>query len=96
MAFRDPGYLRSILEKAGFADISVTPHRFHVHGAAARSEAEHAALFGPAWRLMEEKNAPEPVRRAIVDEIAAAFAPYMTADGLRLPGTVLIAKARRA
>jgi len=95
MAFRDPAYLRDILTKAGFTDISVTPRAFHVHGAAAANEAEHAALFGPAWRLMEEKNAPEAARQAIVAEIATAFAPYVTADGLRLPGTVLIAKANR-
>jgi SAM-dependent methyltransferase len=94
MAFRDPAYLKDILAKAGFADISVTPRAFHVRGAAAANEAEHAALFGPAWRLMEEKTAPEAARQTIVAEIATAFAPYVTADGLRLPGTVLIAKAR--
>ena len=96
MAFRDPAYLRDILTKAGFAEISVTPRAFHVRGATAANEAEHAALFGPAWRLMEEKNAPEAARQAIVAEIAAAFVPYVAADGLRLPGTVLIAKATRA
>ena len=45
---------------------------------------------------MEEKQAPDAARQAIVAETAAAFAPYMTADGLRLPGTILIAKATRA
>ncbi|HEV2187183.1 MAG TPA: class I SAM-dependent methyltransferase [Stellaceae bacterium] len=96
MAFRDPVYLKDILAKAGFADISVTPRAFHVRGAAAANEAEHAALFGPAWRLMEEKNAPEAERQAIIAEITTGFTPYVTADGLRLPGTVLIAKATRA
>jgi SAM-dependent methyltransferase len=96
MAFRDPTYLRDILTKAGFADIAITPQGFQIAGQTAASEAEHAALFGPAWRLMEEKQAPEAARRAIVAEIAGAFAPYITADGLRLPGTVLIAKAQRA
>lgn len=96
MAFRDPAYLRGILAKAGFADIVITPHGFHVRGAAAANEAEHAALFGPAWRLMEEKKAPEATRNVIVAEIAQAFAPYVAVDGLRLPGTVLIAKAARA
>jgi len=95
MAFRDPAYLKGILTKAGFTATSVTPRAFHVRGAAAANEAEHAALFGPAWRLMEEKDAPEAARQAIVAEIATAFAPYVTADGLRLPGTVLIAKATR-
>jgi hypothetical protein len=53
-------------------------------------------MFGPAWRLMEEKQASEEARQAIIAETEAAFAPYMTAEGLRLPGTILIAKARRA
>jgi SAM-dependent methyltransferase len=96
MAFRDPAYLRDILTKAGFAEIAITPQSFQITGQNAASEAEHAALFGPAWRLMEEKQAPEAARQAIVAETATAFAPYMTAEGLRLPGTVMIAKAKRA
>jgi SAM-dependent methyltransferase len=95
MAFRDPAYLRTILERAGFAAIDIAPRPFRIAGKDAASEAEHAAMFGPTWRLMEEKQAPETARRAIVGEIAAAVAPYMTAQGLRLPGTVLIAKATR-
>jgi SAM-dependent methyltransferase len=96
MAFRDPAYLRDILSKAGFTGVSITPKGFHITGQSAESEAEHAAMFGPAWRLMEEKNAPEDARKTIVAETAAAFAPYMTPQGFRLPGTVLIAKAARA
>jgi SAM-dependent methyltransferase len=95
MAFRDPAYLKDILATAGFADIDIAAKAFRVIGQSAESEAEHAALFGPAWRLMEEKNAPENARRAIVAETATAYAPYLTAEGIRLPGTVLIAKAVR-
>ncbi len=95
MAFRDPDYLREFLGKAGFADVMVTPRPFTVIGDTAESEAEHSASFGPAWRLMEEKNALEAVRQAIVAETATALAPYMTPDGLRLPGTVLLVQARR-
>jgi SAM-dependent methyltransferase len=93
MAFRDPAHLRGILAKAGFAEIDIAPQGFKIAGQTAGSEAEHAAMFGPAWRLMEEKQASEAVRQAIIAETAGAFAPYMTPDGLRLPGTVLIAKA---
>ena len=93
MAFRDPAYLRSILEKAGFAAIDIAPQGFKIIGESARSEAEHAAMFGPPWRLMEEKNAPEAVRQAIILETEAAFAPFMTPEGLPLPSTILIAKA---
>jgi len=96
MAFRDPGYLRAILGTAGFAEVDIAPQGFKITGQTARSEAEHAAMFGPAWRLMEEKQASEEARQAIIAETEAAFAPYMTAEGLRLPGTILIAKARRA
>jgi SAM-dependent methyltransferase len=95
MAFRDPDYLRGILAAAGFSGIGIAPQGFHVIGRNAESEAEHAALFGPAWRLMEEKNATEAARRAIVADIAAALAPYATPQGLRLPGTILIAAAQR-
>ena len=95
MAFRDPAYLRDILAKAGFTAIDIAPRGFHVRGDSAKSEAEHAAAFGPPWRLMEEKQAPGAVREAIAAETAAAFAAYMTQEGLRLPGTVLIAKATR-
>ena len=95
MAFRDPAYLHGILEKAGFGEVTIAPQAFRVRGATAANEAEHAAMFGPPWRLMEEKNAPEATRRAIIAETETAFAPYMTADGLRLPGTILIAKAAR-
>jgi SAM-dependent methyltransferase len=96
MAFRDPAYLRETLTGAGFSEISVAPRGFHVRGDTAASEAQHAAMFGPPWRLMEEKNAPEAVRQTIVGETEAAFAAYLTAEGMRLPGTVLIAKAIKA
>jgi SAM-dependent methyltransferase len=96
MAFRDPAYLRDILAKAGFAEIDIAPQGFKIIGLTAKSEAEHAAMFGPAWRLMEERNAPDAVRQAIVAETASAYAPYLTRAGMRLPGTVLIAKARRS
>jgi SAM-dependent methyltransferase len=95
MAFRDPDYLHGILTASGFVAIDIAPRRFSVIGQTAASEAEHAAMFGPAQRLMEEKEADEAVRRAIVAETATRFAPYQTAEGLRLPGTILLAKARR-
>jgi SAM-dependent methyltransferase len=96
MAFRDPAYLRSILEQAGFSQIDIQPQGFTIAGVSAQSEAEHAAMFGPTWRLMEEKQASEAVREAIVAETAAAFASYLAPEGMHLPGTILIAKAKRA
>jgi SAM-dependent methyltransferase len=95
MAFRDPDRFRDILAKAGFADISIEKRQFHITGQTAALEAEHSAGAGPAWRLMEEKQAPEDVRHKIVAETASAFAPYVTPDGIRLPGNILLAQAKR-
>jgi len=96
MAFRDPAYLRDILAKAGFSAIDIAPQGFTVVGQTPKKDAELAALFGPAWRLMEEKNAPDAVRQQIIAETETAYGPYLTRAGMRLPGTVLIAKAVRA
>jgi SAM-dependent methyltransferase len=95
MAFRDPARFRDILAKAGFADISIEKRQFHIAGQTAAAEAEHSSGAGPAWRLMEEKQAPETVRQAIVDETAAEFARYQSPDGIRLPGNILLAQATR-
>ncbi len=95
MAFRDPARFRDILAQAGFADISIDKRQFHIAGQTAAAEAEHSSGAGPAWRLMEEKQAPEDVRQAIIAETATEFARYQTPDGIRLPGNILLAQAKR-
>jgi SAM-dependent methyltransferase len=94
LAFSDREYVRGFLAAAGFADIAIEPTGFHVIGKSAASEAEHAALFGPAQRLLEEKQADDAVRRAVVAETESGFARYAGPDGIRLPGTVLIVCGR--
>ncbi|HWB48843.1 MAG TPA: class I SAM-dependent methyltransferase [Stellaceae bacterium] len=94
-AYGDRDYLRGILETAGFADIAVEPRSFLVHGGdSAADAAEHAGQFGAVQRLMDEKNAEAATRAAIVKDIAAAFAPYQTTGGLRLPATFLLVTGR--
>jgi SAM-dependent methyltransferase len=96
LAFRDPDYLRGILNGAGFADVTIEPRRFHVIGKSAASEAELAAMLGPSGRLLDEKQVDDATRRTIVSEIETAYAAYGGAEGeLRLPGTILLARARR-
>jgi SAM-dependent methyltransferase len=96
MAFRDPDYLRAILSGAGFAEIAIAKRPFHVIGRSAASEAEHAVILGPSGRLLDEKNADQATRRAIAQEVERAFAAFAGANGeVRLPGTVLLAKASR-
>ena len=96
MAFRDPDYFRRILSEAGFGAISVEPRAFNVRGRSAAHEAELAGMLGPPGRLLDEKQAEEATRRAVVKETEAAFARYAGANGeIRLPGTILLGKARR-
>ena len=96
MAFQDPQYLRGILEQAGFAEIAIGKQPFHIRGRSAVAEAEHAGLLGPSGRLLDEKQADEATRRAVVKETEAAFAPYVTTGGeVRLPGTFLLVTAHR-
>ena len=94
-AYGDRDYLRGILAAAGFNETAIEPRKFMVHGGAAASVAEHAGQMGAVQRLMDEKHADAATRQAIVDDIAAAFAPYATADGTRLPATFLLVTARR-
>ena len=96
MAFRDPDYVRGILTQAGFAEIGIDKREFHVLGRSAVSEAEHAGVLGPSGRLLDEKQADEATRQAIIKETEAAFAAYEEPNGeVLLPGTVLVVTARR-
>jgi SAM-dependent methyltransferase len=96
LAYSDAGYFRSILERAGLADVAVTPRPFQVLGRSVQDEAEVAAERGPSGRLLEEKKPDQATRQALIAEFEAAFAAQAAASGeLRLPGTVLLATARR-
>lgn len=95
LAFGDAGYFRGILETAGFAEVSVTPTGFNVIGRSPEQEAELAGQIGPPGRLLDEKQVDETTRRELVTEFTAAFAAHAVSGALRLPGTVMLAKARR-
>ena len=94
-AFGDRDYLHGILDGAGFAAISIEPRHFHIHASSAAAAAEHAIQSTLLQRLIDEKQADEAVRRAIVGDIEADFARHGTSDGVRLPATFLLVTARR-
>jgi SAM-dependent methyltransferase len=94
-AYGDRDYLRGILEKAGFAAIEIEPRRFQVRGDTPAAMAEHAAQFGLVQRLIDEKQAGEAQRRAIIGDIETAFYGYAAGEGVRLPATFLLVSARR-
>jgi SAM-dependent methyltransferase len=95
-AYGDRNYLRGILDTAGFADITIEPQHFLVHGDTAARAAEHSSQMGAVQRLMDEKNAKAATRAAIVREIENAFVPYERDGGTRIPATFLLVAARRS
>jgi predicted RNA methylase len=100
MALSDRDYVQRVLSGAGFTEIAIEPTRFHVIGKSAASEAEHAGMLGPSGRLLDEKEADEATRRAVVKETEAAFAAQAGDNGdaggeIRLPGTFLLIRAKR-
>jgi SAM-dependent methyltransferase len=95
--FADRDYFRGVLAGAGFDAVKIEPKHFHVHGTSVASMAQNVTMFGVVQRLLDEKKADDAARRAILSETEAAFAAYVGADGeVRLPGTFLLATARRA
>jgi SAM-dependent methyltransferase len=96
LAFSDPGYVRSILETAGFADVEISRETPAIIGSTPEEEAEHACIIAPAGRLIDEKNPGEALRETIKQEMTAAFAAYARSTSMLLPSTVFIVTAERA
>jgi hypothetical protein len=53
-------------------------------------------MLGPSGRLLDEKEADDATRRAVVQETEAAFAAQFGGEGtIHLPGTFLLLQAQR-
>ena len=94
-AFGDREYLRGILDGGRFcrdrdrgAAVS-RPRRYARGGGRARNSASFLQ------RLLDEKQADEAARQAILRDIEAAFARYAASEGVRLPATFLLVRAHR-
>jgi SAM-dependent methyltransferase len=95
LAFSDPGYVRSILESAGFGDIVIDRETPDIIGSTPEEEAEHACIMGPPARLIDEKKPDDTVRETIKREMREAFAGYASNGPMLLPSTVFLVTARR-
>jgi SAM-dependent methyltransferase len=95
LAFSDPGYVRSILDTAGFADVTIDHETPVIFGSTPEEEAEYACAMGPPARLIDEKKPGEAVREAIRREMIETFAAYAQGKEMRLPSTVFLVTARR-
>jgi SAM-dependent methyltransferase len=95
LAFSDPDYVRSILERAGFADVVIDRETPDIIGSTPEEEAEYACVMGPPARLIDEKKPDQPVRATIRQEMADAFAAYARGGPMLLPSTAFLVTARR-
>jgi SAM-dependent methyltransferase len=96
LAFSDPDYVRSILERADFADVVIDRETPDIIGSTPAEEAEYACVMGPPARLIDEKKPDQPVRATIRQEMADAFAAYARGGPMLLPSTVFLVTARRS
>jgi hypothetical protein len=96
LAFSDPEYVRSVLERAGYRDAEIRRETPEIIGASPQEEAEHAFIMGPSGRLIEEKKPQERVRVLIKQEMTEALAAYAKGGDMVLPSTIFLVTARRA
>jgi SAM-dependent methyltransferase len=96
LAFSDRDYVRSILERAGFADVVIDRKTPDIIGSTPEEEAEYACVMGPPARLIDEKKPDQAVRATIRQEMADAFAAYARGGPMLLPSTVFLVTARRS
>jgi len=95
LAFSDRDYVRSILERSGFADIEISRETPNIIGSSPEEETEYARTMGPPARLIDEKKPDEAVRATIKREMIQAFAAYAQANEKLLPSTVFLVTPRR-
>jgi hypothetical protein len=95
LAFSDRDYVRTILERAGFADVAIDRQTPDIIGSTPEEEAEYACVMGPPARLIEEKKPDDTVRETIKREMVEAFAAYARGGPMLLASTVFLVTARR-
>ncbi len=95
LAFSDPAYVRSILEKAGFANVAINRETPDIQSSTPEEEAEHALIIGPVARLIDEKNPDAALRKTIRREMKEAFSAHAGDKSIRLSSSVFIVTAER-
>jgi SAM-dependent methyltransferase len=96
LAFSEPEYVRSFLERAGYENIEIRRETPDIIGASPSEEAEHACVMGPSARLIDEKKPEDSVRELIKREMTEAFAAYAKGGEMALPSTIFLVTARRS
>jgi hypothetical protein len=95
MAFSDPDYVREILAAAGFRSVEIREEHPMLRGhQTVQEEASLAMTIGPTSRLIALKKPDPPTLAAMAAELAMAFRPCLTDDGMRVPCTILTVTAQ--
>ena len=90
----DPTTLRDLAERQGFHEVVVEEHPVVFHADSVDTHVTRVgALAGPLSTAIEQ-GTPEQVA-AMRTTAAELAAPYVTADGVDLPGLALVLVARR-
>jgi ubiquinone/menaquinone biosynthesis C-methylase UbiE len=90
----DAGRLASLLEAAGFEDVAVEEQPVPLRAASFDEWwTRTSTIAGPLARRLAAM--PAAASAALEARLRDAVAPYVTADGLNLPGLALVASARR-
>jgi SAM-dependent methyltransferase len=87
-ALGDPEAVRSLLQDAGYRDLSVQT----VMGVVHLSSPEHLAR---SYGAMAGIQADEKTRTKVIDEVSVALQSYVGAEGLKYPIEAILAGARK-
>lgn len=94
-SFANPDRVRSILETAGFTDITIESQEavLTMGGTATVDEAvEFVMEIGPIARLLGDASAD--ARARVVEELCIALAPYAAREGVSMNGAAWVVYAR--
>ena len=86
-----------ILQAAGYSDLHVSPNDLEILvGNTVDDAIDFQLAMGPAGEIVREAGAlGEAKRGAIVDELRAQLAPFVTARGVMMPSSSWTVSARR-
>ncbi|MDW3225686.1 MAG: class I SAM-dependent methyltransferase [Paracoccaceae bacterium] len=96
-AFRDVAHVTEILAAAGYEQIHADVCNLRLAPTGTPSEvADMATSVGPAARTVEHFQGNSEDSLAIAEAVRAAFAPFETPDGVRVPAEINFFQARNA
>ncbi len=96
-AFTEIEYVEEILRNAGFVDIEGTEEGVDLFSPRPLEEvAALASNLGTAARIVKEYDGTADHVTQITERVAAALAPFVEADGVRVPARVNVFRATRS